>query len=126
MRTRVLIIDDHEDVRQALAARLRSAEDVEVIGCTGGWQEGVHLAVDAAPDVVLLETKRADGQGMAALRRLRAECPTLSIIVLTSYPQADEQREALQIGAARYLLKDIDSSYLVQQLRSLVRPRAAI
>lgn len=125
-RTRVLIIDEHADVRQALAACLRSAGDVEVVGCTAGWQEGVHMAVSMTPDVVLLETKRSDGQGMAALRRLRAECPGLSIVVLTSYPRPDEQREALQAGAARYLLKDIGSSYLVRELRALVHPHAAI
>lgn len=125
-RTRVLIIDEHEDVRQALSARLRSAGDVEVVGCTACWQEGVSMAVNMAPDAVLLETKRSDGQGMAALRRLRAECPGLSIVVLTSYPQADEQKEALRAGAVRYLLKDIGSAYLVQELRALVHPHAAI
>jgi len=84
------------------------------------------MAVNMAPDAVLLETKRSDGQGMAALRRLRAECPGLSIVVLTSYPQADEQKEALRAGAVRYLLKDIGSAYLVQELRALVHPHAAI
>lgn len=123
--TRVLIIDEHEAVRQALTDRLCSSGDVEVVGCTGGWQEGVHLAVEAAPDVVLLETKRSDGQGLAALRRLRAECPKTPIIVLTSYPQPDERQEVLRSGAAGYLLKDIGSAYLVQQLRALTRRHTA-
>jgi len=125
-RTRVLIIDEHDAVRQALETRLRSARDVEVVGCTGCWQEGVHLAVERSPDVILLETKRSDGQGMAALRQLRTECPCSRIVVLTSYPDAEERREALQAGAVRYLLKDIGSSSLVQEIRSLARPRAPI
>lgn len=122
-RARVLIIDDHEAVRQALEARLRSTDEVEVVGCTGRWQEGVHLAVECLPDVVLLETKRSDGQGMAALRRLRAECPFACVVVLTSYPDPDERREALQAGAVRYLLKEIGSAYLVQEICAVARNR---
>ncbi|MBC7225841.1 MAG: response regulator transcription factor [Thermoflexales bacterium] len=125
-RIRVLIIDDHDVVRQALEARLRSAEGVEIVGCTGCWQEGVLLAAERTPDVVILETKRSDGQGMAALRRLKAECPGVQAVVLTSYPDPEEQRQALQAGAARYLLKEIDSAHLVREIRSLARPRAAI
>ncbi len=125
-RIRVLIIDDHDAVRQALEARLRSAAGVEIVGCTGCWQEGVLLAAEKAPDVVILETKRSDGQGMAALRRLKAECPSVQAIVLTSYPDPEERRQALQAGASRYLLKEIDSSRLVQEIHSLLRPRAAI
>jgi len=124
-RVRVLIIDDHDAVRQALEARLRSAEGVEIVGCTGCWQEGVLLAVERAP-LVILETKRSDGQGLAALRRLKAECPGIQAIVLTSYPDPEERRQALQAGAFRYILKEIDSSQLVQEIRSLLRPRAAI
>ncbi|MCS7177990.1 MAG: response regulator transcription factor [Anaerolineae bacterium] len=123
---RVLIIDEHDAVRQALEARLGSVEGVEVVGCTGCWQEGVLLAVEKVPDVVILETKRSDGQGMAALRRLKAECPGVQTIVLTSYPDPEERRQALEAGAARYLLKEIDSAYLVREIRSLRRPSAAI
>lgn len=125
-RIRVLIIDDHDAVRQALEARLCSAEGVEIVGCTGCWQEGVLLAVEKAPDVVILETKRSDGQGMAALRRLKAECPGAQAVVLTSYPDPEERRQAFQAGAVRYLLKEIDSAHLVREIQSLRRPRAAI
>ncbi len=122
-RARVLIIDDHDAVRQALEACLRACGDVEVVGCTGSWQEGILLAVERAPDVVLLEVKRADGQGLAALRRLRAECPSTPVVVLTSYPDAVERREALRAGAARYLLKEIGSASLVGEIFSLVSQR---
>jgi len=126
LRTQVLIIDEHDAVRQALETRLRAAKDIQVIGCTGCWQEGVYLSVEHAPDVVLLETKRSDGQGLAALRRLRAECPRTRIIILTSYPDSEERRKAMDAGAIRYLLKEIDSSYLVQEIRIAALPRAPI
>ena len=125
-QTRVLIIDEHDAVRQALEARLRSTGDVQVVGCTGCWQDGIAIATQQAPDVVVLETKRSDGQGMAALRRLRTECPTTCIIVLTSYPEPGERQEALNAGAVRYLLKDIGSTYLVKEILTVARPRAPI
>jgi DNA-binding NarL/FixJ family response regulator len=123
---RVLIIDEHDVVRHALEARLRSAGEVEVVGCTGCWQQGINIAMNETPDVVLLETKRSDGQGLTALRQLRAECPSVCIVVLTSYPEPEERSEALQSGAVRYLLKNIDSSHLVQEIRSVARPHAPI
>jgi two-component system response regulator DevR len=122
----VLIIDEHDAVRHALEDRLHSAKDMQVVGCTGCWQEGVYLAVEHTPDVVLLETKRSDGQGLAALRRLRAECPRIPVIVLTSYPDSEERREAMQAGAVRYLLKEIDSSHLMQEIRTVTPPKASI
>ena len=83
-------------------------------------------AVRLEPDVVLLETKRADGQGLTALRRLTEQCPRTSIIVLTSYPDAEEQRAAGRIGAQSYVLKDIDTPQLVREIQAAVRPQAMI
>jgi DNA-binding NarL/FixJ family response regulator len=123
---RLLIIDDHDVVREALEARLRDADELEVVGCTGCWRTGLRDAVRLKPDVVLLETKRADGQGLTALRRLTEQCPRTSIIVLTSYPDAEEQTEAGRIGAQSYILKDIDTPQLVREIQAAVRPQAVI
>jgi DNA-binding NarL/FixJ family response regulator len=123
---RLLIIDDHDDVREALEARLHEAEQLEVIGCTGCWRTGLRDAVRLKPDVVLLETKRADRQGLDALRHLAEQCPRASVVVLTSYPDAEEEKEARRIGAMRYILKDIDTAQLVREIRAAVRPRAMI
>jgi len=123
---RLLIIDDHDVVREALEARLREAAELEVVGCTGCWRTGLRDAVRLKPDVVLLETKRADGQGLDALRRLTHECPNTSVIVLTSYVDAEEQTAAQIIGAMNYVLKDIDTPQLVREIRAAVRPQAMI
>jgi DNA-binding NarL/FixJ family response regulator len=123
---RLLIIDDHDVVREALEARLRDADELEVVGCTGCWRTGLRDAVRLKPDVVLLETKRADGQGLTALRRLTEQCPCTSVIVLTSYPDAEEQTEARRIGAESYILKDIDTPQLVREIQAAVRPQAMI
>lgn len=123
---RLLIIDDHDAVREALEARLGAASEVEVVGCTGCWRTGLRDALRMKPDVVLLETKRADGQGLNALRRLASECPHTSVVVLTSYPDAEEQAEARRMGAAGYILKDIDTPQLVCDIQASVRPQAMI
>ncbi len=124
--TRLLIIDDHDDVREALESRLRSAAGVEVVGCTGCWETGLQETVKLKPDIVLLEIKRIDGRGLEALRRLTDECPWISVVVLTSYPDAEEQTEARRDGAVRYLLKDINTSQLVREIRAAARPQAMI
>lgn len=118
---RLLIIDEHDTVREALEARLNASPGLEVVGCTGCWETGLEEAISKRPDAVLLETKRTDGQGLEALRCLSEQCPFTSIVVLTSYLDADEQEEALQAGAARYLLKDIDTPQLAREIEAAVR-----
>lgn len=123
--TRILIIDEHEAVRRALEDRLAAAGDLEVVGCTGCWQEGLRLATQRSPDVILLETKRSDGEGLMAIHQMRAACPAACIVVLTSYSEPEERRQALQAGATRYLLKEIGSDSLVREIRGLARPQAS-
>jgi len=123
---RLLIIDDHDFVREALEARLSEAAGLEVVGCTGCWRTGLRDAVKLKPDVVLLETKRADGQGLEALRRLAEQCPHTNVVVLTSYPDEEEQTQAHRIGAQSYILKDIDTPQLVREIQAAVRPQAMI
>ena len=119
--TRLLIIDDHDDVRDALKARLNAAPGIEVVGCTGCWRDGLDVALERHPDVVLLETKRADGQGLEALACLTEQCPNTHVMVLTSYVDGDEHARARFRGAARYLLKDIDTAQLARAIQSSAR-----
>jgi DNA-binding NarL/FixJ family response regulator len=123
---RLLIIDDHDTVRDVLAARLGTAAGVDVVGCTGCWKTGLQETMELKPDVVLLEIKRADGQGIEALRCLTKQCPCSSVIVLTSYPDAEERIEACRIGVSRYLLKDIDTPQLVREIQDIARRNALI
>jgi NarL family two-component system response regulator LiaR len=119
--TRLLIIDDHDDVRAALRARLDALPEIEVVGCTGSWETGLQKALTLEPDVVLLETKRGDGQGLEALQCINDQCSCTDVIVLTSYPDAEERAAARSSGAVRYLLKDIDSASLVSEIQSVTR-----
>lgn len=119
--TRLLIIDDHDHVREALRTRLGALPEIEVVGCTGSWEAGLQRALELEPDVVLLETKRADGAGLEALQSFTGRCSFADVIVLTSYLDADERAAARSSGAARYLLKDIDTSRLVGEIQSVTR-----
>jgi DNA-binding NarL/FixJ family response regulator len=115
-RTRLLIIDEHEAVRQALVSRLQQTGELDVVGSTGSSQEGL-LQVDVLhPNVVLLETKRSDGAGLETCRRITRSHPNTTVIVLTSYDDEDERQAAYMAGAARYILKDIDSAQLLREI----------
>lgn len=112
--TTLFIIDDRESVRQALAQRLGHVPGIHVVGSAGTSQEGITLARMMHPDVVLIEPKLADGQGLDALRVIRAEDPTVRVIVLTSYTDDFERQVAMKLGAEHYLLKNIDSQGLAE------------
>lgn len=117
----VFIIDDHDDVRRALVARLGSAEGVTVIGETAGAEDGILQVLSLRPDVVLVETKRGDGRGLEIVSLLAQSASNARVIVLTSYPSEWEQWAAYRAGAASYLLKDIGSPHLIEQILSAVR-----
>jgi two-component system response regulator DevR len=118
-KTRLLIIiDEHEAVRQALVSRLQQTGELEVVGSTGSTREGLLQVEALRPNIVLLEIKRSDGTGLDTCRRIARNHPQTSIIVLTSYDDEVERQAAYMAGATSYLLKDIDSTQLLSEIRS--------
>lgn len=118
---KVLIVDEHLAVRQALAARLRAFSHIEVVATAQDFREGLECARTTRPDVILLELKGASslqpdpvGELKGALADHRA-----GIIVLTSYADDDEREAALSAGARRYLLKHIDSTRLLNEIEAV-------
>lgn len=118
---RLLIVDDHSEVRHALVVRLNSAPDMAVVGEIADAEEALQQAETLCPDVVLMETKRADGRGLELISRL-THFPGVKVIVLTSYLSEWEQWAAFRAGALRYLLKDIDTGQLLEQIRAVGAP----
>ena len=114
--TRLLIIDEHRAVRQALVSRLQQTGKLQVVASTGSAEEGLLQVEALRPNIVLLETKRSDGTGLETCRRIARSHPDTTVIVLTSYDDEDERQAAYMAGATRYLLKDIDSTRLVSEL----------
>jgi DNA-binding NarL/FixJ family response regulator len=120
-KTKLLIIDDRESVRQALEARLGKDPEIDLIGSTGSSQDGISLALEQKPEVVLLEVKMADGSGLDTCRQIAScECG-ISVIILTSYIDEAERQAAFEAGASRYVLKDIDSERLIKAIHTLAR-----
>ena len=115
-QTRLLIIDEHEAVRKALVSRLQQTGQMQVVGSTSSWEEGILQIQTLHPHVVLLETKRSDGAGLETCRRIARNHPETAIVVLTSYEDEKERQEAFMAGATGYILKDIDSAELLQEI----------
>jgi DNA-binding NarL/FixJ family response regulator len=123
---RVLIIDEHLVVRQALATRLNAYAHIEVVATARSFQEGLERARAFQPDVILLETKGASSlqpDPVGEMSRVLGDHPA-GIIVLTSYADDSEREAALQAGARRYLLKHIDSARLLSEIEAVAAETA--
>ncbi len=111
----VLIVDEHEQVRRALEACLRTAADLQVVKSIGQYALAVQDARNLAPEVILLETKAQEG--IATLQAIRVAAPHSAVIVLTSYSDSREEENVLALGAVAYLLKTLDTQALLQAIR---------
>lgn len=103
----ILIVDDHQIVRQGLRAFLDSQPGFVVVGEASSGQEGVRLVNELVPDVVLMDLVMDSVDGVEATRKVKDCSPRTQIVVLTSYHQDEYIFPALQAGAISYLLKDV-------------------
>jgi DNA-binding NarL/FixJ family response regulator len=118
---RVLLVDDQQIVRQGLATILSYTPGIKVVGEAGDGQEGIALAHDLTPDVVLMDLKMPNLGGIPAIRRICADLPETQVIILTTYDADDLVFEGIRAGAQGYLLKDASSETLVEAIRGVVR-----
>jgi DNA-binding NarL/FixJ family response regulator len=121
---KLLIIDSHSLVREALEKRLQTAVGLEIVGSLGRYAEALQQARVLAPDVILIETKTPEG--LETLATLCQLLPNIAVIVLTSYPDSREEDQVRQMGAARYLLKTLDTRSLVREIRTVTRPSEVV
>jgi two-component system response regulator DevR len=116
---RVLIADDHEVVRIGLAALLDRQPGLSVVGEAGSGEEAVRLARRHRPDVVVLDIRMPNGSGIEACREITAVLAGTSVIMLTSYADADALFDAIAAGASGYVLKRVGSSELIDAIRTV-------
>src|ERR1700736_844333 len=102
---RVMLVDDHEVVRQGLKSLLERRENLEVVAEAGTVAEAVEAAARMQPDVVVMDVRLPDGTGIEACRDIRAERPQTHVLMLTSYADDEAVYAAIIAGAAGYLLK---------------------
>ena len=128
---RILIVDDHAVVRIGLKTVLANATGFRVVGEAGTVAESITLAVQARPDVVLMDVRLPDGSGVEACRRIKADNPDMRVVMLTSYQDEEAIVGSVMAGASGYLLKQADAERLIQAIRdaaageSSLDPRAA-
>lgn len=118
---RVLIVDDHTLFRSGIKLLLQRQDGFEVVGEAGDGLEGVKLAKKLKPDVILQDLHMPGTSGLQALPLLRDEAPLAQVIMLTVSEDAEDLMEALRIGARGYLLKNIDTEFLVDSIRRAAR-----
>ena len=114
---RVLIVDDHTLFRSGVNLLLQRQQGFEVVGEAGDALEGVKLAKRLKPDVVLQDLHMPGTSGLQAIPLLREEAPQAQIIMLTVSEDAEDLLDALRAGARGYLLKNIDTDYLLEAVR---------
>ena len=125
-RIRVLIVDDHEMVREGLMSMLRSEPDFEVVGQTGHGEEVAALVESSKPDVVLLDTRLPDVSGVEVCRRLTRKHPEVAVVILTTYTDVELVEECLQAGARGYVVKDVERFSLKESIRAVHRGQAVL
>lgn len=113
---RVLAADDQRVVREGIALILSLLPGVEVAGTAADGEEALALVADLRPDVVLMDLRMPGMDGVEATRRLRAEHPSVKVIVLTTYADDRSVIGALQAGAVGYLTKDAGAGEIQQAL----------
>jgi NarL family two-component system response regulator LiaR len=115
---RVMLVDDHAVVRSGLGAFLMAFDDLELVAEAGGGEEVVRLCQEAQPDVVLMDLVMPGMDGAAATEAIRAKCPDIQVIALTSFKEEELVEGALQAGAIGYLLKNVSADELADAIRA--------
>jgi two-component system, NarL family, response regulator DevR len=118
---RLLVVDDHEVVRQGLVALLDRRDEFQVVAEAGTMAESIAAARRFQPDLVVMDVRLPDGSGVEACREIRSERPETKVVMLTSYPDEEAVLSAIIAGASGYLLKQIRGRDLVTALQSVAR-----
>ena len=118
---RLLVVDDHEVVRQGLVALIDRREKFQVVAEAGTVEEALDAARRFQPDLVIMDVRLPDGSGIEACREIRAELPATRVVMLTSYPDEEAVLSAIIAGASGYLLKQVRARDLVNALEAVGR-----
>jgi DNA-binding NarL/FixJ family response regulator len=115
----LLVVDDHEVVREGLAALLSRRSGFRVVAQAGSVAEAVAQAARFEPDLVVMDVRLPDGSGIEACREIRAARPETRVVMLTSYPDEEAVLSAILAGASGYLLKQIRGRDLISALEQV-------
>ena len=118
-RIRILLVEDHQVVRQGLVALLSATGDLEVVGSVGDGLEAIEVFRKTEPDVTLMDLQMPKQGGVETIKQIRAEFPEARVIVLTTFDGDEDIYRALQAGARAYLLKGMPLEELLTTIQEV-------
>jgi DNA-binding NarL/FixJ family response regulator len=118
---RLLIVDDHELARAGLKFMFERQVGLEVVGEAANGHDAVAICARLRPDLVLMDVRMPEMDGLAATRAVREECPGTSVIIVTMHESPEYLAEALRAGAAGFVLKDASNREIVAAVRAVLR-----
>ena len=118
---KILIADDHLIIRQGLRLILETESDLELVGEASDGKEALNLCHKLKPDLVLMDLRMPNMDGLAAIEALHTEHPEIAVVILTTFNEDDLMFRGLQAGARGYLLKDTDRNTLFHTIRAAAR-----
>lgn len=116
---RVMLVDDHEIVRDGIKAMLQATEDVIVTAEAGSVREAIDEADRSRPDVIVMDVRLTDGSGIEATREIRAKLPKTRVLMLTSFADDEALFSSIMAGASGYVLKQVKSGELLRAIRAI-------
>jgi DNA-binding NarL/FixJ family response regulator len=124
--TTVLLVDDHPVVREGLRGMIDAEHDLTVVGEAGSGAEAIALAETLRPDVILMDLRMPDVDGVTATERILAALPRTRIVVVTTFESDTDILRAVEAGAAGYLLKDASRAELAEAVRDAARGKTVL
>jgi two-component system response regulator DevR len=123
---RILIVDDHEMVREGLKAILVSEPDFTIIGDASNAAQALESVERLRPDIVLLDVRLPDSSGVKVCQEITKRFPEVAVIILTTFTEEQLVAECIQAGARGYIVKDVERFDLKRSIRAVARGEAAI
>ena len=125
-RIRLLIVDDHELIRRGMRMVLDAEDDMQVVGEAVSGAEAVHLAADLRPDVILMDIRMPEMDGIEATRRIVRGTPSSRVLVLTTFDLDEYAFGSLRAGASGFLLKNTPPGQLTTAIRAIAAGDALV
>ena len=123
---RLIVVDDHELVREGIRHFLDSKDDIDVLAEGASGREAIALVAEHQPDIVLMDLQMKDLDGVEATQKIKENYPEVKVVILTSYHDDEFIFPALRAGALSYILKDLNPEGLVEAVRAAARGEAVL
>lgn len=126
MKSRIIIVDDHEVVRIGMRSLLEQYSQYEVVAEAATGKEAISQVESFRPDIVLMDIRLPGKSGIDACEEIKKIAPDTKVIMLTSYAEDEMLFSAIKAGASGYVLKQIDSEGLIKSLEAVARGEASL